>query len=61
MKNFFRAIFSDREWDWDGTKIFGGFLIICGVVGFFFALPEWAIMMGIGSTMAATGKFSKEG
>lgn len=61
MKNFIKSIFTDKDWDGDPTKVFGFLLCICGVIGFFLTLPEWSIMLGIGGTMVATGKFSKQG
>lgn len=55
------AAFSDKDWDADITKIIGFILAVCGVIGFFLAMADWAIMLGIGVTALATGKFSKEG
>lgn len=55
------SMFSDKDWDADITKIAGFLLAVCGVVGFFVAIPEWSIMLLIGTTAMATGKFSKEG
>ena len=55
------SMFSDKDWDADITKITGFLLAVCGVVGFFLAIPEWSIMLLIGTTAMATGKFSKEG
>lgn len=55
------SMFSDKDWDADITKIGGFILAVCGVVGFFLAIPEWSIMVLIGATAMSTGKFSKEG
>lgn len=61
MSNFLKSLFTDKDWDGDLCKVFGFCVSICGIVGFFLALPEWSIMLGIGGTMIATGKFSKQG
>ena len=61
MKQFFRSLFTDGEWDGDVVKVFGVILIICGIVGFFLAIPEWQWIIGFGSTLVATGKFSIKG
>jgi len=55
------ALFTDKDFDADITKVGGFALMICGTVGFFLALPEWSIMLGIGSAMCGIGKISKEG
>jgi FtsH-binding integral membrane protein len=61
MKQFFKSLFTDGEWDGDVVKVFGVILIICGIVGFFLAIPEWQWIIGFGSTLVATGKFSIKG
>ena len=55
------SLFTDKDFDADITKVAGVALVACGVVGFFLALPEWSIMLGIGGGMCGVGKFSKEG
>lgn len=61
MKQFFKSLFTDGEWDGDVVKVFGVILIVCGIVGFFLAIPEWQWIIGFGSTLVATGKFSIKG
>jgi len=61
MKQFFKSLFTDGEWDGDVVKVFGVILVICGIVGFFLAIPEWQWIIGFGSTLIATGKFSIKG
>ena len=61
MKQFFKSLFTDGEWDGDVVKVFGVILIICGIVGFFLAIPEWQWIIGFGSTLVATCKFSIKG
>lgn len=61
MKQFFKSLFTDAEWDGDVVKVFGVILVICGIVGFFLAIPEWQWIIGFGSTLIATGKFSIKG
>ena len=55
------SMFSDKDWDADVTKIGGFLLAVCGVIGFFCSIPEWSIMLIIGTGAMLTGKFSKEG
>ena len=61
MKDFFKSLFTDGEWDGDPVKVFGILLILCGVVGFFISIPEWQWMIGFGASLVATGKFSIKG
>lgn len=35
IKEFFRSIFSDSEFDFDLSKIVGFITVTCGIVGFF--------------------------
>jgi hypothetical protein len=48
MKAFIRSLFTDGEWDGDVVKVFGVILVICGIVGFFLAIPEWQWIIGFG-------------
>lgn len=61
MKKFIQAIFTDREWDADATKIFGFLIVIAGLVGFFLGKTDFQWVIGFGAGLVATGKFSKEG
>jgi hypothetical protein len=60
-KNWFTSLFSDREWDFDLTKVLGFAVVVAGIVGFFLGKDnfQWIVMFGSG--LIATGKFSKEG
>lgn len=60
-KNWFRSLFTDREWDADLTKIFGFCITLAGIVGFFLEKPDFQWIVAFGSGLIATGKFSKEG
>lgn len=60
MKEFFKSLVTDGEWDADLTKILGLALIIAGVVGWFFGRDP-AFVIGFGSALVATGKFSAQG
>ncbi len=57
----FVSLFTDHDWDADATKVFGIGLIVCGVIGFFQELPDFAYLLTFGAGLVATGKFSKEG
>lgn len=61
MRKFIKSLFTDGEWDGDIVKVIGFVLVVVGVVGFFLAIPEWQWIIGFGSTLIATGKFSKQG
>jgi hypothetical protein len=58
---FLKSLFTDDNWDGDATKVFGVVLIGCGIAGFFLEKPDYQWIMGFGSTLIATGKFSKQG
>ena len=60
-KNWFTSLFTDREWDTDLTKVLGFAIIVAGLVGFFLEKSDFQWIVGFGSTLVATGKFSKEG
>lgn len=60
-KNWFTSLFTDREWDTDLTKVLGFGIIVAGLVGFFLEKSDFQWIVGFGSTLVATGKFSKEG
>jgi uncharacterized membrane protein (UPF0136 family) len=60
-KNWFTSLFTDREWDCDLTKVLGFLIIVAGLVGFFLEKSDFQWIVGFGSTLVATGKFSKEG
>ena len=60
-KNWFTSLFTDREWDTDLTKVLGFLIIVAGLVCFFLEKSDFQWIVGFGSTLVATGKFSKEG
>ena len=60
-KNWFTSLFSDKEWDFDITKVLGFLIVIAGVVGFFLEKSDFQWIVAFGSGLIATGKFSKEG
>lgn len=49
-KNWFKSLFTDREWDADASKIVGFALVVAGCVGFFMAKEnfQWLIAFGAG-------------
>lgn len=61
MKDFFRAIFTDGEWDGDATKFCGFLIVISGLVGFFLRVGGFEYVLAFGAGLIATGKFSKQG
>ena len=61
VKNWFTSLFSDKEWDFDITKVLGFFIVVAGIVGFFMEKSDFQWIVAFGSGLIATGKFSKEG
>jgi len=60
-KNWFTSLFSDKEWDFDITKVLGFVIVVAGLVGFFLGKSDFQWVISLGSGLIATGKFSKEG
>ncbi len=60
-KNWFTSLFTDKEWDFDITKVLGFGIVIVGLVGFFLEKSDFQWIIAFGSGLIATGKFSKEG
>lgn len=58
---WFRSLFSDKEWDFDLSKVWGTITVIIGFVGFFMEKPHFEWLVAGGLSLIATGKFSKEG
>lgn len=59
--NWFKSLFTDKEWDADATKILGFCIVIAGLVGFFLEKSNFQWVVGFGAGLIATGKFSNEG
>jgi len=57
---FILSLVTDKEWDGDPAKFFGLMLIGVGVYGFVSRIPDFQLVMGLGATMIATGKWSEE-
>ena len=60
-KNWFTSLFTDKDWDFDITKVLGFGIVITGLVGFFLEKSDFQWIIAFGSGLIATGKFSKEG
>lgn len=60
LKRFGLSLISDREWDPDLTKLIGLAMVVAGVVGWFQG-NDPTFVIGFGSGLIASGKFSKEG
>lgn len=56
-----KALFTDREWDFDLSKVLGFTLVVIGIIGYFKSLPEFKWLVVTGCTLVATGKFSDQG
>jgi len=55
------SLVSDKDWDADVVKILGIALVAAGVVGWWKGKTDFQWIVGYGSTLVATGKFSKQG
>ena len=60
-KNWFTSLFTDKDWDFDITKVLGFGIVVAGIVGFFLGKSDFQWIIAFGSGLLATGKFSKEG
>lgn len=60
-KNQLLSLFTDREWDFDITKVLGFGIVVAGLVGFYLGKADFQWVIAFGSGLIATGKFSKEG
>lgn len=49
-KNWFKSLFTDKEWDFDLSKVVGFCAVVCGIVGFFMAKDgfQWLLTFGVG-------------
>lgn len=61
MKKFVKSLLTDGQWDGDLTKVFGAMMIVVGLVGWLFWDRDPAFVVGFGSALAASGKFSSQG
>ena len=53
-KNWFTSLFTDREWDFDITKVLGFCIIIAGLTGFFLEKPDFQWVISLGSGLIST-------
>jgi FtsH-binding integral membrane protein len=60
-KNWLTSLFTDKDWDFDITKVLGFGIVVAGLVGFFLEKSDFQWIIAFGSGLIATGKFSKEG
>lgn len=60
-KSGLRSLFTDKEWDFDLTKVLGFGIIVAGLIGFFLGKSDFQWVVSMGAGLVATGKFSKEG
>lgn len=47
-KNWFTALFTDKDWDFDLAKVIGFITVGCGIAGFFMRMEEGIVMAMIG-------------
>lgn len=56
-----KSLFTDKDWDFDITKIIGFCLIVIGIVAYFLGRENWQWFIVTGAGSLASGKFSQEG
>lgn len=57
-KTWFRALFTDKDWDFDLAKVVGFVIVGCGIAGFFMGKDENIVMamLGFGSGLLGISK-----
>lgn len=57
-KNWFTSLFTDKDWDFDLSKVLGFFCIACGMVGFFMNKDNASVLgiLGFGSALLGINK-----
>lgn len=57
-KNWFKSLFTDKDWDFDLAKIVGFVVVGCGIAGFFLGKEEGIVMamLGFGSGLLGITK-----
>lgn len=55
-KSPLRALFTDKDWDWDLSKTVGAICIVCGGVGFFLDKGGFLGMLGFGAGLLGISK-----
>ena len=57
-KNWFNSLFTDKEWDFDLSKVMGFISMLCGFVAFFLKYDEGLIMamLGFGAGLLGISK-----
>lgn len=57
---FLASLVTDKDWDGDAAKFFGLGLVVAGVIGFFYQIPDFQWIIGFGAAMIGTGKWAEE-
>lgn len=47
-QNWFTALFTDKDWDFDLAKVVGFIIVGCGIAGFFMNKDEGIVMAMLG-------------
>lgn len=57
-KNCFTSLFTDKDWDFDLSKVVGFVIVGCGIAGFFMNKDEGIVMtmLGFGSGLLGIAK-----
>lgn len=57
-KNWFTSLFTDKDWDFDLSKVLGFACVVCGIVGFFMnkETANFLGMLGFGAGLLGINK-----
>lgn len=56
VKEQLGALFTDKEWDLDVSKVIGFVCIVCGIIGFFMEKANTIALLGFGSGLLGINK-----
>lgn len=55
-KNWFTALFTDADWDFDLSKVVGFICVTCAIVGFFLDKGDYLALLGFGAGLLGISK-----
>lgn len=54
--NWFKTMLSDKEFDWDVSKVFGAICCVCALVGYFMGKENSIALLGEGLALLGIAK-----
>lgn len=55
-KNWFTSLFTDKEWDFDLSKVIGFICIACALFGFFMEKQDFIALLTAGTALLGISK-----